>query len=257
MKVMSKVFKAGICVSYLVAVARQGEQLGEIVVPRGMIGFATVCSIVVNGALLRAGVPMDSRFGGILDIRDRKTMRFVELIHYAGSSLDPSGVFIRGKMTTVSQAAGKGRGKVLANFKLGSAMLCAGRTEVAEGHLQIALDLSREMGLAIQEMQSLAALSRVKLLSGDAAMALEFSSKVIEKLGDDMPPDANELHFTHAKVLKANGRGDESLPHLERARLSVLERAETIQDDTLRGGFLDACREILTAWEAEASTSPE
>jgi len=116
-KAMSKVFKAGICVSDLVAVAKEGEQLGETVVPRGKVGFATVCSIVVNGALLRAGVPMDSRFGGILQIRDGKPLRFVELIHYAGSSLDPSGVFIRGKMSTVSQAARKGEGKVLANFR--------------------------------------------------------------------------------------------------------------------------------------------
>lgn len=116
-KAMSKVFKAGICVSDMVAVAREGEQLGETIIPRGKVGFATVCSIVVNGALLRAGIPMDSRFGGILQIRNHKPLRFVELIHYAGSSLDPSGVFIRGKMTNVSGAARKGEGKVLANFR--------------------------------------------------------------------------------------------------------------------------------------------
>jgi len=116
-KAMSKVFKAGICVSDMVAVAREGEQLGETIIPRGKVGFATVCSIVVNGALLRAGIPTDSRFGGILQIRNHKPLRFVELIHYAGSSLDPSGVFIRGKMTNVGQAARKGEGKVLANFR--------------------------------------------------------------------------------------------------------------------------------------------
>ena len=44
-------------------------------------------------------------------------MRFVELIHYAGSSLDPSEIFIRGKMTSVGQVAAKGDGKILANFR--------------------------------------------------------------------------------------------------------------------------------------------
>jgi repressor of nif and glnA expression len=83
----------------------------------GYMGFATVCSIVVNGVLLKSGIPMDSRFGGILQVKDGKPMRFVELIEYSGSSLDPSEIFIRGRMTSVRQAADKGEGKILANFR--------------------------------------------------------------------------------------------------------------------------------------------
>jgi repressor of nif and glnA expression len=67
--------------------------------------------------LLKAGIPMDSRFGGILQIRNRQPLRFVELIQYAGSSLDPSEVFIRGKMTSVGKVARNGEGKILANFR--------------------------------------------------------------------------------------------------------------------------------------------
>jgi repressor of nif and glnA expression len=72
---------------------------------------------VVNGSLLKAGVPMDSRFGGILQIRDHKPLRFVDLIHYAGSSLDPSEVFIVAKMTSVADVVRIGDGKLLANFR--------------------------------------------------------------------------------------------------------------------------------------------
>jgi repressor of nif and glnA expression len=115
--VMKPVFDAGICVSDLVAIAHEGEQLGELIVPAGKIGLATVCSIVINGTLLKAGVPMDSRFGGILQIRNHKPLRFVELIHYAGSSLDPSEVFIRAGMTSVKDASLTGNGKILANFR--------------------------------------------------------------------------------------------------------------------------------------------
>jgi len=114
---MKPIFAAGICVSDLVAVAYEGEQLGELIVPAGRIGLATVCSIVINGTLLKAGVPMDSRFGGILQIRNREPFRFVELIHYTGSSLDPSEVFIRAKMTSVRDVARTGNGKMLANFR--------------------------------------------------------------------------------------------------------------------------------------------
>jgi repressor of nif and glnA expression len=116
-EVMKRVFQAGICVSDLVAVARQGEKLGGIIVPQGKIGLATVCSIVVNGALLKAGVPMDSKFGGILQIKNHKPLRFVELIQYAGSSLDPSEIFITSRMTSVGRVAKEGEGKLLANFR--------------------------------------------------------------------------------------------------------------------------------------------
>jgi repressor of nif and glnA expression len=114
---MKPVFAAGICVTDLVAVAHEGEQLGELIVPAGKIGLATVCSIVINGTLFRAGVPMDSRFGGILQIRNHEPLRFVELIHYAGSSLDPSEVFIRARMTSVRDVSRTGNGKILANFR--------------------------------------------------------------------------------------------------------------------------------------------
>lgn len=114
---MKPIFAAGICVSDLVAVAHEGEQLGELVVPAGKIGLATVCSIVINGTLLKAGVPTDSRFGGILQIRNHKPFRFVELIHYGGSSLDPSEVFIRARMTSVKEVVRIGNGKMLANFR--------------------------------------------------------------------------------------------------------------------------------------------
>ncbi len=116
-RAMGTAFEQGLCVSDLVAVADQGERLGELMVPEGHIGFATVCSVAVNGVLLKAGVPMDSKFGGILQIRNRVPLRFAELIHYAGSSLDPSEVFISARMTSVRDAAEHGSGSVLANFR--------------------------------------------------------------------------------------------------------------------------------------------
>ena len=117
LKIMKGIFKAGICVSDLVAVASEGNIIGDIIVPEGRVAIATVCSITVNGALLKAGVPVDSRFGGILQIQNHRPLRFTELINYAGSSLDPSEIFIRANMTSVTQAAEKGNGDILANFR--------------------------------------------------------------------------------------------------------------------------------------------
>ncbi len=117
LKVMKPVFAAGLCVSELVAVAKEGEILGELPVPQHKVGLATVCSVVINGALLKAGVPVDSKFSGILQFRNSKPLRFVELIHYAGCSLDPSDVFMRAKMTSVSEVVSGGEGKILATYR--------------------------------------------------------------------------------------------------------------------------------------------
>ena len=117
LEAMKPAFRAGLCVSDLVAVAGAGEKLGEVSVPEGRVGLATVCSIVVNGVLLKNGIPMDSKFGGILQMSKGKPLRFVELIYYSGSSLDPSEAFIQARMTSVKDAARRGDGRILANFR--------------------------------------------------------------------------------------------------------------------------------------------
>ena len=117
LKIMRPVFAKNLAVSSRVAVAKAGESLGDVVVPEGKTGLATICSIVVNGVLLKHGIPVDSKFGGILQLRKGQGLRFVELIHYASSSLDPSEIFIRGKMTSIGQVVANGDGKILANFR--------------------------------------------------------------------------------------------------------------------------------------------
>jgi len=114
---MSDVFKAGLCVTELVATASEGEKLGSVVVPRGKIGLATVCSVVINGVLLKAGIPIESKFGGVLEVRESKPRRFTAIINYDGTSLDPSEQYIRAKMTSAGEAARTGNGKILANFR--------------------------------------------------------------------------------------------------------------------------------------------
>ena len=114
---MREAFEAGLCVSDLVAVASEGEKLGDVVIPSGKVGLATVCSVTINGILLKAGVPIESRFGGVLEIRDSKPRRFVAIINYGGTSLDPSEQYIRAGMTSVGEAARTGNGRILANFR--------------------------------------------------------------------------------------------------------------------------------------------
>lgn len=117
LSVMKAVFESGLCVSELVAIAYEGEKLGSVVVPAGKIALATVCSVIINGTFLKAGIPTNSKFGGVLEIRGYKPRRFVAIINYSGTSLDPSEQYIRAGMTSVLKAATTGDGMILANFR--------------------------------------------------------------------------------------------------------------------------------------------
>ncbi|MFH1484585.1 MAG: NrpR regulatory domain-containing protein, partial [Chloroflexota bacterium] len=57
-----------------------------------------------------------SRFGGIIQFRNHKPLRFAELIEYSGCSLDPMEIFVASKITSVGKVARDGDGKALATF---------------------------------------------------------------------------------------------------------------------------------------------
>ena len=114
---MAPVFEKGLCVSDLVATAKEGQKLGDVIIPKGKIGFATICGITINGVLLKAGIPIESRFGGILEIKDSVPKRFTAIINYGGTSLDPSEQYIRARMTSVKEVITTGNGRILANFR--------------------------------------------------------------------------------------------------------------------------------------------
>jgi repressor of nif and glnA expression len=114
---MRKVFAARLGVGRLAALFAPGERVGAVAVPAGKVGVGTVCSITFNGVLLTHGIPIISRFGGLLELRALKPTRFVELIHYEGTTLDPLEVFIRSGMTDYKGAVETGNGLVGASFR--------------------------------------------------------------------------------------------------------------------------------------------
>lgn len=114
---MEPVFHSPYTMSDRVAVVKGGKALGDFFVPEGMVALGTVCSVTINGIFLKSGIPVLSRFGGMLEVEDSAPKRFVALISYEGSSLDPLEIFIRSGMTDVEGAVGTGEGKVLASFR--------------------------------------------------------------------------------------------------------------------------------------------
>jgi repressor of nif and glnA expression len=117
LEIMKEVFTANLCITDLVAKAEEGEYLSGIIVPKGKVGFGTVCAVTINGILLHHRIPVYSKFGGILQVDDSDPLRFTEIVSYDGTSLDPAEIFIKSKMTDVLGAARGKQGKILAGFR--------------------------------------------------------------------------------------------------------------------------------------------
>jgi HTH-type transcriptional regulator, global nitrogen regulator NrpRI len=116
-EIVREVIKAKFSMGNLVLIAKEGDEIGDMLVPKGMTALATVCAVTINGILLHHRIPVKSRFGGLLQIENHKPLRFTEIIEYSGSSLDPAEIFIKSKMTSVLNAVRSGSGKVLAGFR--------------------------------------------------------------------------------------------------------------------------------------------
>ena len=114
---MRPVFTRKLAMGTSVAVAREGETLAGLVVPPGQVAIATICSVTVNGIFLSKGIPVISRFGGLLEIKDGRPVRFLELIDYTGTTMDPMEMFIQARMTRVRECGRSGRGVVGASFR--------------------------------------------------------------------------------------------------------------------------------------------
>jgi HTH-type transcriptional regulator, global nitrogen regulator NrpRI len=115
--VMRDVFAAGFSMSELVVVRHPGERIGTFTVPAGQVAFGTVCTVTINRVLLKRGIPVDSKYAGILEVLRHKPLRFTHLVSYAGTTVDPTELFIAGRMTSVREASLLGRGRILASYR--------------------------------------------------------------------------------------------------------------------------------------------
>ena len=114
---IQRVYEDGYTMGQLLTFIGPGEICGEVKIPEGMIGVGTVCSITLNGVLLKQGIPITSRFGGLLEMADKKPIRFVEIIMYDGTSIDPLEIFIRSGMTNCLDLIQTGSGRIGASFR--------------------------------------------------------------------------------------------------------------------------------------------
>jgi len=117
MDIMEHVIDDGYSFSPYIRIMDEGTSSSDITIPEGKIGIATMCSITIDGILLKNGIPVTPKYGGLLEIKKRKPICFEEIIVYSGTSIDPMKIFISKKMTRVLDAVDTGSGRLLANLR--------------------------------------------------------------------------------------------------------------------------------------------
>ncbi len=114
---MLPAFQAGLGMGRFLKLGTPGAQIGGYTVPTGKVAIGTVCGVSVSGVLCAAGIPARCRFGGLLEIENGRPLRFTQIIGYEATTLDPLEIFIKGRMTSVAEAARTGSGTIGASFR--------------------------------------------------------------------------------------------------------------------------------------------
>jgi HTH-type transcriptional regulator, global nitrogen regulator NrpRI len=115
--ILNLVLNSPYAMSDRLIVKSAGERLGDMTVPEGSVAIGTICSITLNGVFLKEGIPVSSRFGGIVSIAENEVEGFVSLITYEGSSVAPLELFMKSRMTDVLGVLRRGTGKLLGSFR--------------------------------------------------------------------------------------------------------------------------------------------
>jgi repressor of nif and glnA expression len=100
-----------------IKIIEEGASDHTVVVPEGYAGIATICSATCDGILLKHGIPVNIRYGGMLRFDKNQALHYTDLIAYAGTTIDPMKIFISWKATSVLDVVETGDGLLLANVR--------------------------------------------------------------------------------------------------------------------------------------------
>ncbi|SNQ59665.1 conserved hypothetical protein [Candidatus Methanoperedens nitroreducens] len=71
MGILRDVMYNGYPISPYIKLIDEGTMTSDIKVPEGKIGIATMCSITIDGILLKNGIPVNTKYGGILEVKEK------------------------------------------------------------------------------------------------------------------------------------------------------------------------------------------
>jgi len=100
-----------------IKILNEKEEYCDIFVPEDKFALFTVCNLTLDSILIHSGIPLFFKYGGLVQVVNRKPIRFVEIISYEGTTIPPLEVFVYRKMTSISRILKTGSGMILATLR--------------------------------------------------------------------------------------------------------------------------------------------
>lgn len=98
---------AGLAVSPLIMVEEEGR----------WIKLKTACSLTVSGVMLKHGIPVRPKGGGLIEVVGRKPTRFTDMLMYWATTVDPIDLLTAQGMTDIAGMMRTGNGRILGNLQ--------------------------------------------------------------------------------------------------------------------------------------------
>lgn len=112
--------QSGLAVSPLMLVSEE----------KRMVRIKTACSLTISGVLLKQGIPVRPKGGGLIEVVEREPVRFTDMLMYWATTIDPIDVLTAQGLTDIMGMMRTGNGRILGNVQE-APMLARERIEVA------------------------------------------------------------------------------------------------------------------------------
>jgi repressor of nif and glnA expression len=99
--------KSGLSISPLIQLSKE----------RRLIKIKTACSLTICGVLLKYGIPVRPKGGGLIEVVEREPTRFTDMLMYWATTIDPIDVLTTQELTDITGMMHTGNGRILGNLQ--------------------------------------------------------------------------------------------------------------------------------------------
>lgn len=107
LSVFHDTIQSGLAVCPLIKVENEGK----------LVKLKTACSLTFAGVLLKHGIPIRPKGGGIIEVIEREPARFTDMLMYWATTIDPIDILIAQDLTDITGMMRTGSGRILGNLQ--------------------------------------------------------------------------------------------------------------------------------------------
>jgi repressor of nif and glnA expression len=157
------------------------------------VQIRTACSLTIDGVLLKHGIPVRPKGGGIIEVIDREPTRFTDMLMYWATTIDPIDILIAQELTGITGMMRTGNGRILGNLQE-APMLARDRIEEVLDNMAAAefagvLDLGEPnmdvLGISVErDHLGIALVGGTNLVAAAMELGIEVKNESISGLTD-------------------------------------------------------------------------